>query len=301
VSDAIESGSQIQFVNVAIGVCPFDGTRCSDGGPLRRKDNGEGGEKSVYDPVEPRNCVLCRHFVSGPPFLNELTDYGTKMCARRRDLAREEAKLNAIAGQLEQARDSGSLSAAAFDNQWDVHGARMHQVKNEQEMVENSIFNVELLCNASVKLLDQNPDRGAGIMLVANAHSSIVEFKEVSEFEQAVRITAAGRVHQILGDERIETRRDEWIAQMLFNSGITPPQLLTHVSPEHRRQALDQYALYANARIHADEIDGLIDGTLRLRDLGVEDQVRKLIDTALSEPIPFGSLPGGKTALLESV
>lgn len=249
VPGAIASGSQMQFINVAIGVCPFDGTRCGDGGALRRKDEGNGVSKSHYDPVEPRNCVMCRHFISGPPWLNELTDYGTKMCARRRDLARDEARLNQIAGQLEDARDSGSLSAAAFDNHWDDHSADMQKVKNEQEMVENSIFNVELLCNASVKLLDQHPDQDVGIMLVANAQSSIVEFKEVSEFEQAVRITAAGRVHRILGDERIEARRDEWSAQMLFHSGITPPQLMTNVSPEHRRRALDQYALYANARI----------------------------------------------------
>ncbi|MDR9763759.1 VPA1269 family protein [Rhizobium redzepovicii] len=301
VPGASASGSHMQFINVAIGVCPFDGTRCDDGGALRRKEEGDGVSKSVYDPVEPRNCVMCRHFISGPPWLNELTEYGTKMCARRRDLAREEARLNKIAGQLEEARDLGALSAAAFDNQWDDHSAEMQKVKNEQEMVENSIFNVELLCDASVKLLDQHPNHDAGIMLVANTRSSIVGYKEVSEFEQAVRITAAGRVHRVLGDERIEARRDEWIAQMLFHSGVTPPQLMTHVSPELRRRALDQYALYVNAKIPANEINGLIDGTLRLRDLGIEDQVRSLIDTALSEPILFGSLPDRGPALLESV
>ena len=301
VRNAIESESQMQFINVAIGVCPFDGSRCSDGGAVSRKDEGDGTSKTVYEPVEPRNCVMCRHFISGPPWLNELTEYGTKLCARRRDLAREEARLNQIAGERHDAHLAGLLSADAFDNECDDHGAEIQKVKNEQEVVENSIFNIELLCNASVKLLDQDPNQDAGIMLVANARSSVVEFKEVSEFEQAVRITAAGRVHRILGDDRIEARRDEWIAQMLFNSGITPPQLLTHVSPEHRRRALDQYALYANARIQADAIDRLIDGTLRLHDLGVEDQVRKLIDTALSDPITFGSLPGGKAALLETV
>ncbi|NTF88697.1 hypothetical protein G6L46_16325 [Agrobacterium rhizogenes] len=300
VADAIGSGSQMQFINVAIGVCPFDGSRCWDGGALRRKDEGSGVSKSHYDPVEPRNCVMCRHFISGPPWLNELTEYGTKMCARRRDLARDEARLNQIAGQLEDARDAGSISAAAFDNQWDDHSAEMQKIKNEQELVENSIFNVELLCDASVKLLDQHPDHDGGIMLVANAQSSMVEYKQVSEFEQAVRITAAGRVHHILGDDRIEARRNEYVAQMLFHSGITPPQLMTNVSPEHRRRALDQYALFVNARVPGDQIDGLIDGTVRLRDLGLEDQVRKLIDTALSQPIPFGHLPG-RTTLLERI
>ncbi|NEJ82448.1 hypothetical protein GR268_38555 [Rhizobium leguminosarum] len=300
VPGAIESGSRLQFINVAIGVCPFDGTRCGDGGALRRKEEGEGPSKSIYDPVEPRNCVMCRHFISGPPWLNELQDYGTKMCARRRHLARDESKLNQFASELEQARDSGLISAAVFDNRWDDHSADMQKVKNEQEMVENSIFNVELLCNASVKLLDQYPNGEAGILLVANARSSVVGFKEISEFEQAVRITAAGRIHQILGHERVEADRNEWIAQMLFHSDVTPPQLMTHISPEHRRRALDQYALYASSKLSGNEINALIDGTLRLRDLGIEDQVRKLIDTALSEPIPFAGLPGKEVALLGS-
>lgn len=299
VAEAIGSESQMQFINVAIGVCPFDGARCHDGGALKRKDEVDGVSRNLYGPVEPRNCVMCRHFISGPPWLNELADYGTKMCARRRDLARQEEKLNLIAGQLEDARDAGSITAVDFDNRWDDHGADMQKIKNEQEMVENSIFNIELLCNASVKLLDEHPSHDAGIMLVAKAQSSVVEFKEVSEFEQAVRITAAGRMHSILGDERIEARRDEFISQMLFHSGVTPPQLMTHVSPEHRRRALDQYALYANARIPDDQISALIDGSMSFRDLGIEGEVRKLIDAALSEPIPFGILPVTKTSLLE--
>ncbi|MBY3273702.1 hypothetical protein HFO05_34855 [Rhizobium laguerreae] len=280
VPGAVESASHIQFINVAIGVCPFDGTRCSDGGALSRQEGGEENSRNHYESIEPRNCVMCRHFISGPPWLNELQSYGTKMCARRRHLARDEARLNQLATDLEAARDSGLITPVEFDEYWDDHSADMHRVKNEQETVEKSIFNVELLCNASVKLLDQHPAQDAGLLLIANAQSSVVEFKEVSEFEQAVHITAAGRIHQILGDERVEAQRNEWVSQMLFNSGITPPQLMTNVTPEHRRRALDQYALYANSKFSASEIDRLIDGTLRLRDLGLEDRVRKLIDTA---------------------
>lgn len=289
VSSAIESGSQFQFCNVAIGLCPYDGSRCSDGGILLRKEESREGSKSVYGPVEPRNCVMCRHFISGPPWLNELLEYGTKLCERRQYLAREEEKINGAAGQYEHAHRDGTIGSAVFESRWEELGADVQQVKNEQEMVENAIFNVELLCNASVKLLDGDPNGETGIMLVANNRSSVMEYREVSEFEQAVRITAAGRVHRILGDERVERKRDDYLNLMLFNSGVISPQMITSVSREHRQMAMDQYALFMSSRISPEEIDGLVEGTLHLRDLGIEEEVRSLIDVALSEPI---LLPG---------
>lgn len=289
VPTAIESGSQFQFCNVAVGVCPYDGSRCSDGGALLRREEIRGVSKSVYGPVEPRNCVMCRHFISGPPWLNELVGYGIKLCERRQYLAREEDRINETARQYEQAHRDGTIGNAEFENRWEDLGTDMQQVKNEQEMVENALFNVELLCNASVKLLDGDPKDEAGVMLVANSRSSVVEYREVSEFEQAVRITAAGRIHRILGDERVERKRDEYLNLMLFNSSVTSPQMITSVSREHRQRAMDQYALFMSSRVSNEEIEGLVEGTLRLRDLEIEEQVRSLIDVALPEPI---LLPG---------
>jgi hypothetical protein len=291
VRSAIHSASQFQFCNVAIGICPYDGSRCSDGGKLMRKDGDHGSSKSVYGPVEPRNCVMCRHFISGPPWLNELTDYGTKLCERRQHLAKEENRINAAAAQYEQAQRDGTIESAEYENRWEDLGASIQQIKNEQEMVENAIFNVELLCNASVMLLDQDPAGEAGVMLVANNRASAVEYREVSEFEQAVRITAASRIYQILGDERVEQKRNEYLNLMLFNSGLASPQMITSVSPEHRRRAMDQYALFISSRASAEEIQGLVEGTLRLHDLGIEEQARKLIDVALSEPILLPGVP----------
>lgn len=289
VPEAINSGSQFQFCNVAIGVCPYDGSRCSDGGTLLRKEGKDDASKNIYGPVESRNCVMCRHFISGPPWLNELEAYGTKLCERRQYLAVEENRFNEVASQYEQAHRDGTIESAEFENRWEELGADMQQVKNEQEMVENATFNVELLCNASVKLLDGDPTGEAGLMLVANNRSSVIEYREVSEFEQAVRITAAGRIHRILGDERVERKRDDYLNLMLFNSGLTSPQMITRVSHENRRRAMDQYALFVSSRASSEDIDGLVDGTVRLRDLGIEEQVRNLIDVALSEPV---LLPG---------
>ena len=283
VADAIQLGSQFQFCNVAIGVCPYDGSRCSDGGALLRKAEVNGVSQSTYGPVEPRNCVVCRHFISGPPWLNELLAYGTKLCERRTFLAGEQERTNAAAGELERAFHEGRIVSAEFENRWDELGADIQKIQNAQEAVETAIFNVELYCHASVKLLDRNPNTDK-LMLVANSRSSIVSYEEISEFSQALRICAAGSLHTILGEERVERNLRDYLDAMCFNSGFNLRHMLINASPAHKRAAYNQMGLLINTRASQDEIDDLLSGNTTLKQLGLEEKIRKLVEVELSAP-----------------
>ncbi len=285
IDEAIASNAQVQFCNVSIGICPYDGTRCADGGELRPAEDRAGRKRSIYGPVEPHSCILCRHFVSGPPWLNELTQYGTKLCEQRQYLAREETRINETVSLYEQHVTAGRLDKSAFENKFDQLQKEMFHIKNKQEIVENSIFNVEQLCNASIKLLDSPQDSSSDIQLIANERSAILLYEEISEFEQAARITMAGRVHQILSDQRVEDKRDRYLNIMLQYSGIAPPQLMANITPEHCRKAMDQYALFVLERVRSTEMKALTEGKLRFQDIGLEDEVRSLLDVSISGPI----------------
>lgn len=288
-SDAYASGSTVSFCNVTLGVCPFDGSRCSDGGELLRTEMKGGKPNHVYGPVEKRNCVVCRHFLTGPPFLMELVAYGTKLCERRQFLAREEERiLEELAGH-ETALKGGDITKAFFENQYDSLQTEAIQIRDERETNENSIFNIEVLCNASQRLLDDAQEDETKVILVANMRSSVVEFEEVSEFKQAAWITAHGRIHRILGDERVEAKRDKYLNLIAENAGLVPPMLMTRISERQRKKAMDQYASFIDARVPDRDIARLIDGDLRLQDLRLEEQVRELIATALSDAV---LLPG---------
>jgi hypothetical protein len=295
---AFQAESRAEFCNTDIGVCPFDGTRCGDGGPLLRKSTKNGADCSTYGPVAPRNCVMCRHLISGPPWINQLLAYGTKLCERRQYLQQEQDRIDQLVGKHEAEFQSGGLSRNAFENKYESLQAEVIEIKDRHEEVENAIFNVEVLCNASIKLLDDDERSGKGFDLVLNGRSSAVEFLEVTKFEQVARITAAGRIHQILGDERVERQRDRYLDIMLFNEGITPPSLLSKISSENRQKAMDQFSRFLLSHVTSNEIDGLIDGRLRLRDLKLEGEVRKLLDVSLSQPM---SLQDKNTRHLQSI
>lgn len=286
---AIEAESQVQFCNVSIGVCPYDGTRCSDGGKLLRKEDNNGVTKNIHGPVASRNCVMCRHFFTGPPWLPELEAYGTKHLEERQYLAREEKRINGLKALYESEFIAGTIDKSFYENKYDSLQKENIAVKDKQETLENVIFNIEVLCNAILKLMNNAQEGSDKIMLLAANQASEIVFEEISEFSQSVWITAMGNVHQILGDERVEQKRDRYLDYMLSNNEITPPRLLMNITPEHRKFAMDQYALFINARASGNEIDRLVDGTLRFRDIGVHDEVCELINTALSGPV---HLPG---------
>lgn len=283
VSEAINSGAQAQFCNVSLGVCPFDGARCYDGGKLLQKEVKNGVSRNVYGDIKNRNCVICRHFITGAPWLNQLLDYGTKLCARRQFLARDEERLLHERDRYEQAFKAGEITGALWDNKYDELQADVIQVKEDWEINENSVFEVERLCTAIKKLVDSEQAADGKVLLVAQ--ESAVEYREISEFKQAAWITAMGRIHRILGDDQVEAKRDQYLDFILANSGIRPVGLMSGVSLAHRKKALDQYALYLDATVAAEDVDDLVNGHLRLQDLRIHEQVRNLIEVSLYEPV----------------
>ncbi len=300
VPEAFKAQSQFQFCNTELGICPFDGTRCSDGGALLRKNAKGDTETNVYGPVAPRNCVMCRHFISGPPWLNQLLAYGTKLCERRQHLQADMEDLKRKFLANDAAFKAGKVTREESENVYDTLQVDQFAIRTEQEETENAIFNVELLCNASAKLLDGDEGRH-GVDLVTSSRSSFVEYRETTEFEQAARITAAGRIHKILGDERVEAKRNKYLNLILYNSGITPPDLLANITDEQRRRALDQFAKLVLEKASSEAIGRLADGDMKLRDLRLEQRVRKLLEVSLSDPVSLRSDADGSLPALEAM
>lgn len=280
VDAAFETDSQFTFCNVGIGVCPYDGSRCSDGGQILQKAGP--GKASVYGPVKPRNCVVCRHFLSGAPWLNQLADYGTKLLESDQHLRREEVRVSELAAQAEEEHQSGRISDADFENRWDELGADIQKIRDEREAVETAIFNTEVLCTAITKIMDTYPAE-SGLLLVSNDRAR-VEYRETTEFRRALRITKSGRVHHVLGEERVTQKLNDYLDMMMFNSGLISPRLNSKITPDHRRKAMDQFALFIEINASDTEIDGLASGSITLGELKLEQKARELIAEAVSEP-----------------
>ncbi|MBY3369065.1 VPA1269 family protein [Rhizobium laguerreae] len=92
------------------GICMADGKRCDDGGPCVRREITKGGvDKSKYSKVEggEGNCLLCRHFMTGPRFAFAIREKGTallrllaKQAGRINDLIEEQDAVETLLGQM---------------------------------------------------------------------------------------------------------------------------------------------------------------------------------------------------------
>ncbi len=286
ISTAVMSQAKLEFCNVDYGFCPWDATRCDDGGPVLREDS-QSPNKVVFGPVPGgrNNCIMCRHFVSGPPFLVQLHGLGTKLCERREHLAHEEARINLAVRDLESAYRAKSLSTAQFQNKLDVLQQQMIAVKDDQEITENSIFNTEVLCNSAVRLMEASSDSCDGVSLIASSRDSVIEYLEVSPFERNTWLVAASRVYPVLGEPRIEQNRDRFLELVLFNSALTPPRMMNSITEKQATRAMDLYAELILSHLSRAQINSLESGALSLRDVGLEAQMRELLTQVCDAPV----------------
>jgi hypothetical protein len=289
IAAATESPSKIEFVNVDIGLCPFDGTRCSDGGAELRADNRKTGTYSVHGSVTPRNCIMCRHFVSGPPWIPQLELFGSKLCAQREDLGRQESEINELAGLIREQRLAGEITLQEERTKLADKQVALIAIKDEQEKLETSIYNVEVLISASVELLEKHRDqKGEKVLeLVGSDRRSIVGYIEVPEFTRALALSRAAVIHPVLGDDRIKAMRDQRLDLIMHNSGQTPLGLRTDITDRQRDYARDLFSQFLLANLRANQIEDLGSGRDSL-DNRITSQVKDLIDHALTDGVVIG-------------
>ncbi len=297
--------------DVGIGFCPFscDPSRCEDGGPiLRYDDNKNGPTRHKYAPVpgRARNCIMCRHFVTAPAWLVPLELYGSKLCEKRKHLALREQEANdrldaLSASRMAKTPKERSAGEAIYRRTWDEQTKERDSIRDEQEIVEKSIFNVEVLLRSCAKLLEDKVDDDGRMPMVANSSESIVQYIETSDFEHSLLQSMASRIYPVLESQRIEAKRDRFLEMILFDGGIKPPGLMFDVTPEMRRAAMDRFAELLIHRASRAELRALSDGNQSLRDIGVWDEVNKVIESALANEIAVPAQKAAAFTLLEFV
>lgn len=293
IEEAVSSPSKLEYCNVDIGMCPFDCTRCWDGGPIVRKETVKNGpDKHTYASVPTRNCVICRHFVTGPEWMNQLEWYGSKLCEQRQHLALVEQECSAKVDELRARLDSGEISKAAYLQKYDALQSELIPVLEEQELVQQGIFNVEVLLAACAKLLD-GMKPGDLPALIVHDRERITEFVEVDHFEYALFMEAAARHFPILGNPRIRNQLTNHLNRIAFNGGIVTPELDFKSTEAQRRKSADLLADFMVRRTTALQRRQLVDGSSRLQDFDIHNEMQALVSSIMNEPVSLAqpSLP----------
>jgi len=256
-----------QFFDTGLGVCPHNGTRCGDGLALN---------KTRFAPVPggTKNCLRCRHFITGEPWLIPLVLNQQKLAGKVTDCAK---KLEHFEIELEQAEDR----RASIINEGGVHDvppALIRKIRQlEQEVDRHGLDLNELLSTMNrahliieqVKALQKCPQKDGVPALLADAHARIGEYREGTRFELIDSVLQASRIYPVLQDDGYEMERRSYIDTIMFNNGMKPLTVL-NLTEDQKRKAADAAGKWLMTKVGAQETQLLISGAQTLQELGFE-------------------------------
>jgi integrase len=267
--------------DVEIGLCPWQGTRCHDGGPCTKKQTKAGRDVSTYAQVEggASNCLLCRHFITGPAWALPLAAHGTS-------LGRKVARLSLRLEEFETRRDELTRTGKSLQGEEAIlNRAELDRLENvrtalakEQELLARALGNafklLEQIGEISQSEAASNLDPAGA--LIRQPDSSLVEWGEVSKIEQAAVAHAFGRIYPSLRDEATEAATKDLVDQICHTNGLTPISLLS-LTRDEREEGLRTFLSMTTQRLERAELLALESGALRLRDLpAVADLIPEL-------------------------
>jgi hypothetical protein len=279
--------------NVGYGFCPWDGARCHDGGPCLRKSKAKGKNRSIYGPVlgGDGNCIMCRHFITGPAWSDQLDLHGTllnrRVAAKSELSLQNDEKLEALRHRLRSSTEPAERARIERDIQF--HKQEEQVINAQRKLLGDALWNTVLLTKACerIRKLESNYGDSADAIIIRDPES-IIEFVEASNFEQAAVITAAGRVYPFMRDEEAQSSYQQFMDKLLWTSGMTPI-VFASATPDDKRQAYDDFSRLILKRLTRPEIRALESGALRLQDFISKTEIEAVIANSLRPPMTLPS------------
>ena len=286
-----ENGVKSLWESNQLGVCPNAGTLCSIGGDLLRKAGKNG--KDVYGPVSggSGNCVRCRFFISGKPWLIPLWLHGNKLLADSQKLSVDVEQARTELEELYKQRKSiAKEKGASF-----ITSSLKAEIKSAEALLARKTETLDQkLCDAhatyrlveSIRCLantdfdKSETNKYIPIRLVESTEET--QFFEQNKFRQQNLLVQAGRLYAHVRDIDLERERNHFIDKVMLNAGIMPITMGT-LSEQEVKSSSDALASYLAYKFTDQELNQLESNSVTLQDLGLRiESAEQLIGIAKS-------------------
>jgi len=278
---SMHDAQKVHFNNMGIGLCPWDGTRCGDGGEFTHNVSLNGVKTPQYGKVEggERNCILCRHLISGPAWNTQLWLLGTSLCGNWEKLNQSVTAMTEKLDELYKEKDCSTDRALRAGLQSKMYALEneINLVTSHQKTIEKGMFEVKRLLDKCHSIMPVGASENSdGTPLVVRDRDSIVEYATATKFEQQAIITAASRIYPMFQDTEMEMQRDQFLDRILYNSDMVPLSFRP-LTERQKKAGLDAFARFVLERLSSDEATALHSGKLRLNDLNLIDELEKAL------------------------
>ena len=294
--DTFESGwgnsSHLLFENRDFGICPTAGTTCDKGGSIIRRSAS--GSKHLYGAVPggKGNCIMCRFFVTGKPWLIPLWIKANSLFAEAQRISENlEKHRNQLDVQRKERygyiKSSQSVPANLRTKIQQFEGAidKMSLSLDEKLTECHRAYNLQKMVRELPKLDGETAIKIKDLPALLQSDDEDFIFDETSRFRHLDFIVQGAKFCADIDTEVFEKDRNHFIDSFLFNSGMTPITL-TPLADSEKKQATDAIAKYLTEKLSDKELQQLENNTVTLEDLGYKSNLQDKLD-GYANQIPF--------------
>lgn len=273
----------------SLGICPFGGARCDDGGPMLKKPTNTTKGKFGPVPGGQGNCMQCRHFVTGLPWLIELWLHGNKLLEEINFKSKEIADLRAKQAIFFKQRH-------VFMKNNETHlitSDLITKIKNLDNLIETrsgeldvTIYNAHAAYNyinqvRKLKPLqsgDKPSQKRTELKETKEDDDLAIDFVDTTDFQVKNVLVQASRAYPEVADARVEMERDHFVDQILVNNGFQSLSF-SPLTKEEKRAASDALSNLLLSKVGAAECEQLHNGTKTLSEAGIEQDITRSLES----------------------
>lgn len=264
-----------------LGLCPYNGTRCKDGGVCVRKN---GKNNNIYLPIEDKNCVMCRHFITGLPWLTELWVHGNALLLKAEKMSKEldesQLDINALKVKRISLKRSGEevppqlvTKIKKAETVHERNSIELDNLFNELHATHNLIEKIRALPKAPIfDGAGEQTGNLPALLMNADTEFDIDYIEAPHNFQSLDFVIQASRFYKHERNEDFEREREQFIDTILLRNGYEPLMLMD-LTAEEKRQSADAFAKFLVTKIDAETLLLLKDGRTTLSQLGLEKEM----------------------------
>lgn len=267
-----------------LGICPYNGTRCHDGGKCIRKN----GKKNTYLPVEDKNCVVCRHFITGLPWLTELWVHANSLILQSEKKAAEIQENEQVVQTLKveqlTLRKKGQDVSPQLVTKLKKNETIQERLAIEEDKLFNALHSTHNLIE-KIKNLPKPPissvqgdssDCVPALLMDSESDFDIDYTETPNNFSNLDFVIQASRIYKHERNEDFERERDQFIDTILLRNGFEP-MMLMNLTSEEKQQSADSFAKFLVTRFDGETLQLLKDGRKTFAELGIEQECSKAV------------------------
>ncbi|WP_105436299.1 VPA1269 family protein [Neorhizobium tomejilense] len=305
-------GARSTFVERDVGLCPWMGQRCGDGGDCIRRDFRNGADKSLYKGVEEGNCLACRHLITDATYLDGIYAKLEVLSRRLTVLLRRYNQVSEMLHQLEMRFAEDKIS----EDEVDECGRRKRKLQvdlNDIVLAQTSIC--ETIAHGQryieqLRLVERFEDKSESVeRILVHPENALSEWSEtevrdewilLSDFEHLTRIMHNASFFTSAYDAEAEASFRLKVDNLTIEAGYRPISFNRRTEYEQKEDYLRASRVILN-NINRQELMAMEEGTLTPSDLGFDEifsglKLEKLAaETGVFKSLPqnsFGSLSG---------